>query len=167
MLTHIFTKNFASTNEVINVNRRNKYSGAKLKKKETNIVDNLVKDLIKYEEYPVWVGLLLEFTRSNCDFDGGWLAIKPLLDGCKEVRPSKKRKAKYGILYDDSISYIGDDACIKYIKSGRKCCHLIISDVSSDEVRAYLEDLKKEFEKDVDTFKNITYHKNMSKQIVH
>ena len=154
----------SSTNEVINTNRRNKYSGAKLKKRETNKVYDLIKKLKPHESYPVWIGLLLEFTRSNCDFDGGWLTIKPMLDGCKAVKPTKKRDEKFGIITDDSISYIGDDATIRYIKSGRKATHLIISDVSSDEVRVYLDDLKKEFEKDVDTFKNTMYYKNMSKQ---
>lgn len=163
MITHIFVKGVQTTNEIINECRRNKYVANKSKQKDMYKVLVLNNQVLFSYLKPVYLATIYEFARSNCDFDGGYLSDKIILDAIK-YKISKKQLG-LGIIKDDSIKYIADDSRKCYIKTGRRATHLILSDNKYD-CFVYMDELKTYFTENIDKAKNIQYSENKIKQII-
>lgn len=155
-ITHIYMKSLATANEIIGANRANKFAGASIKKKETMRVVKILKDTENFEDddYPLYLFVICELRRSNCDFDNAWTSVKPMLDGC----------VKKGLISNDSLTYIGTPAIIEYIKVKTKATHLILS-TDIEEGRKYqkqvIETIKKE---NLDNGESLSYNQETTKQ---
>ena len=146
MITHLFVKELSTANEKINLNRLNKFAGAGLKKKETNKIIRICEGLVPFDTYPVFIFVICELRRANCDFDNAWTAVKPMLDGLQKTEPK--------IILGDSLTYVGSPAIIEYIKTNRKATHLILSSDFEQGVRFQKQMMKelnvKQSEKSLD-----------------
>lgn len=90
----IFDYKFSNWNEVININRMNRFAGASLKKKEMEIARMFLQDKPKILHYPITINCTWYVKNLNSDLDNK--CIKPILDVMQEM----------GILENDNIKHI-------------------------------------------------------------
>lgn len=86
----------ANWNETINVNRRNKYAAASMKKKEMGIIKNFLIGVKKIENYPITLNCTWHVKNIGSDLDNK--SLKAVLDAMQEV----------GILENDNIRHINE-----------------------------------------------------------
>lgn len=82
-------------NEIINANRRNKYLGASLKKKEMEVIEKYIPNG-KITKYPIKITCIWHIKNSQADLDNK--CIKSILD----------QMQKSGILENDNIKHINE-----------------------------------------------------------
>lgn len=81
-------------NDIIDQNRRNKYAGASIKKKEMGVIRLFLLNTPKIEKYPIKIRCIWHITNANSDLDNK--SIKSVLDAMQ----------KYGILENDNLKHI-------------------------------------------------------------
>lgn len=81
-------------NDIIDQNRRNKYAGASIKKKEMSVIRLFLLNTPKIEKYPIKIRCIWHITNINSDLDNK--SIKSVLDAMQ----------KYGILENDNLKHI-------------------------------------------------------------
>ena len=93
-------------NETINANRKNKYMGASLKKKEMSIIKMFLIGKPKITKYPIKLNCIWYVKNMNSDLDNK--SLKSVLDAMQEV----------GILENDNCKHI-TEINHKVIKANR------------------------------------------------
>lgn len=81
-------------NDIVNANRRNRFLGAKNKKKEMQTIRAFLLNSKKIEKYPVKINCIWHVKNSRSDLDNK--SIKSTLDCMQEL----------GILKNDNIKHI-------------------------------------------------------------
>ncbi|MGK7894051.1 MAG: hypothetical protein AB4372_10605 [Xenococcus sp. (in: cyanobacteria)] len=78
-----------------NVNRRNKYAGAALKKKWTNAIAEEAKQAgLKPYQQEVWLAIELTYPHKGCDPDNLFACLKPVFDGLTKAKVIRNDNAK-------------------------------------------------------------------------
>lgn len=103
-------------NETINANRRNRYLGATLKKKEMSIIKMFLIGKPKITKYPIKLNCIWHTTNLGSDLDNK--SLKSVLDAMQEV----------GILENDNCKHI-NEINHKVIKSNKDYLELEIKEV--------------------------------------
>lgn len=103
-------------NEVVNDNRRNRYLGAKNKKKEMQTIRAFLLNTPKIESYPVKITCYWHVKNANGDLDNK--CIKAVLDEMQEL----------GILENDNIKHISE-ITYKAVKDSRDFLEIEINPI--------------------------------------
>lgn len=103
-------------NETINANRKNKYMGASLKKKEMSIVKMFLIGKPKIKKYPIKLNCIWYVKNMNSDLDNK--SLKSVLDAMQEV----------GILENDNCKHI-KEINHKVIKSNKDYLEIELEEI--------------------------------------
>lgn len=115
-MTIIIDYKLSNWNETINANRRNKYIGASLKKKEMSIIKLFLLNTPKITKYPIKLNCIWHTTNLGSDLDNK--SLKSVLDTMQEV----------GILENDNCKHI-NEINHKVIKDKKDYLELEIKEV--------------------------------------
>ena len=95
---------FVSLNEYVDRERANRYAAASIKKKETSVAEEAMKELQPIDE-PCHIRFVWHLTNKRRDLDNIAFAKKFILDGAVKAGILENDGVKYITSFEDSIAF--------------------------------------------------------------